>query len=305
MKLILRGFVFPFPPLLAFKGSCRIIFRPSLESMPRVLNPPFKPRRTRILFEHVPISVMEKMKMGSSRKILIRPLSAAILGGGLVLAAGVAGHYGVKAVKASKTLSRGVTVRGLSEREVKADLAIWPISFQVAANSLPELQAEIGRCRASIEKFLLAQGFEKAEISMVPPKIRDFEANGEVGEVKKPFRYSAETSVALRSSKTESVVKAMEAADSLIRDGVPLGQGDYERHPSFLFTALSSVKPAMIEEANKDARKAAEKFAQDASCGVGRITRATQGSFEIDERDPQNPQMKIVRVVTTVEFLLE
>ena len=212
------------------------------------------------------------------KKILLRPFSAAILGGSLIIAAGVGGHFGVKAVKASKTLSRVVTVRGLSEKEVKADLALWPISFQVAANSLPEVQDSIAKCRETITKFLLAQGFEKTEISNVPPKIRDFEANGETGDTKKTFRYSAETAVVLRSSKTGKVVEAMESADSLIRDGVPLGQ-DYDNHAKFLYTSLSSIKPP--------------------------IMRATQGSFEIDERDPQSPQLKTVRVVTTVDFLLE
>lgn len=237
-------------------------------------------------------------------KFVLRPVSAAIIGGSLIAAAGVAGHFGVKAVKASKTLSRNVTVRGLSEREVKADLAIWPLSFQVAANDLPALQASIAKCRETVAKFLLDRGFEKSEIGNVPPRIHDFEASGDAGERKKPFRYSAETAVVLRSVKTGKVVEAMEAADALIREGVPLGQ-DYDNRAKFLFTSLSSIKPEMIEEANKDARKAADKFAKDSFCKVGRIMRATQGSFDIDERDPQSPQLKTVRVVTTVDFLLE
>jgi uncharacterized protein len=242
---------------------------------------------------------------GGCVKMVLRPFSAAILGGSIIVAAAIGGSFAVKTVKASKTLNRVVTVRGLSEREVKADLAIWPLGFKVAANDLPSLQREIARCRESIERFLLAQGFEKSEIGNVPPKIQDFEANGYVNEKEKGvFRYAAESSVVLRSAQTDKVVAAMERADTLISDGVPLCQ-DYDSHAKFLFTGLSSIKPSMIEEANKDARAAAGKFAKDSGCSAGRIMRATQGSFEIDERDRQTPLRKTVRVVTTVDFLLE
>ncbi len=244
----------------------------------------------------------------SHAKIVIRPLSAAILGaflaGGLIGGAGTLGHYALKSVKTSKNLNRCVSARGLSERDVDADLAIWPLGFKVAANSLQELQGKIAKCHESVSKFLQARGFDPAEISTIPPKIRDFDAEGYSDANKRPYRYTGESAVILRSAKTSQVVEAMGKADSLISEGVPLIH-DYESKAKFLFTGLKAIKPAMIEEANKDARKAAEKFAKDSGCEVGRILRASQGFFEIDERDPQAPQRKTARVVTSVEFQLE
>ena len=61
----------------------------------------------------------------------------------------------------------------------------------------------------------------------------------------------------------------------------------------------------MIEEATKNAREVAEKFALDSNSKVGKIKTARQGLFTITDRDQNSPQIKIVRVVSSIDYFLE
>jgi hypothetical protein len=60
----------------------------------------------------------------------------------------------------------------------------------------------------------------------------------------------------------------------------------------------------MIEEATRNAREVAQKFAEDSDSRLGKIRQASQGQFSIEPRDTNNPHIKKVRVVSTVEYYL-
>jgi hypothetical protein len=231
---------------------------------------------------------------------------ALILGICITLGLGLAGFFVARAVESAKRFDRYVTVKGLAERDVPADLAIWPISFRVMENDLTKLQDLIQKTRSTVYDFLTAAGFETKEISNSPPQITDFEARGGM-EDKSPrtYRYMAYVTVLLRSSKVPLVKETMEKSDKLVQSGVVLTSSDYESRPQFIFTSLNRIKPGMIEEANVNARKAADQFAKDSGSRVGTIRRAIQGPFQINDRDPSSQDMKIIRVVTTIDYFLE
>jgi hypothetical protein len=195
-----------------------------------------------------------------------------------------------------------VTVKGLSERELPADLALWPITFEVKSKDLPLLQEGIQSARTIVGSFLAEQGFEAVEISHAPPRIRDEAARNEDPEALR-YRYEATVTVLLRTKKVMQMKKAMERSDVLVKQGVALN-GD-EGRAQYLFTGLNAVKPEMIQEANVNARKAAERFAGDSQARAGAIKHAVQGPFEVNDVDPSSPERKIVRVVTTVDFYVK
>ncbi|MGK7295785.1 MAG: SIMPL domain-containing protein [Candidatus Wenzhouxiangella sp. M2_3B_020] len=226
-------------------------------------------------------------------------VSATILASGLVIAALlVAGAIGSAADP-----ERFVEVKGLAEREVPADVAIWPISYALSADSLEALRAGIDRNDESVVAFLKLNGFSDGEFSLGPPRVTDRWLHGNPGARPAP-RYVAERTLTLRSTRIKAVRQAMGEAAELISQGVSLSP-DRGGRSEFLFTALEEIKPGMIAEATADARRAARQFAEDSGSSVGAIRRARQGYFSISERDPNSPHVKHVRVVTTIEYALE
>lgn len=203
-----------------------------------------------------------------------------------------------------RATDRYVTVKGLAEREVNADLAIWPITFKVADNDLSPLQRGIDSGRDAIKAFLLESGFTDEEISFSAPSIIDTEAQQYSNRNESKYRYIAEATVTTRTGKVGQVRRTMEESRKLIGKGVVLAAKSWENPTEFLFTNLNEIKPAMIEEATKDARRAAEKFAQDSGSKVGKIRNASQGYFSISDRDRNSPEVKKIRVVTTVQYYL-
>jgi hypothetical protein len=200
---------------------------------------------------------------------------------------------------------RYVTVKGLAEREVNADLAIWPITFKVTGNDLSIVQKGIDKGREVIADFLTEAGFKDSEISYSAPKITDMEAERRYGnEVASQYRYIAQVSVTARTRDVDLVSKTMEKAGRLVGKGIVLDAESWQTPTEFLYTSLNQIKPEMIEEATKDARNAAEKFALDSGSKVGKIRSATQGYFSITDRDRNSPMIKQIRVVTSVEYYL-
>ncbi len=222
-----------------------------------------------------------------------------LLGTGLVIASIIFSHAFITA----RAGDRFVSVKGLAEREVDADLVIWPITFTETDNNLSSLQRSIDMKRGLITKFLSERGIKASDVSQSAPKIRDNQAELYPQKTDTKFRYIAQATILVRSTNIPVVKDALEKAGALVAEGVVLAN-DWQSRTEFLFTGLNVIKPGMIEEATKNAREAAEKFAQDSHSKLGKIRSASQGLFTISDRDLNSPDKKNVRVVTTVEYLL-
>ena len=227
-------------------------------------------------------------------------LSALIIG----VCIGIAGIAIGLGFYKGRSADRYVTVKGLAEREVKADLAIWPITFGVANNDLAELQEGIEKSRQKIKDFLVGNGFCGEQISHSAPKIRDTQTEDYGSTTKPQYRYIAESTVTTRTNEVELVKKTMEKSGELVGKGVVLRTQTWENPIEFLYTSLNDIKPEMIQEATKNARSAAERFAEDSDSKVGKIRNASQGYFSINDRDRNSPDVKLVRVVTNVDYFL-
>lgn len=229
-------------------------------------------------------------------------LAALIVGGFVAYGLGSIGRSLSDAVRETKSAARVVTVKGLSEREVAADLAIWPLTFVASQETLGELQATIDQQRGLVIAFLKERGFSEDEISHGPPAITDHLAQEYPQPGNRP-RYFAQAQVTLRTKRVKLVDDAVRRAGELVTRGLVLS-GGYGTGAQYFFTALNDVKPQMIAEATQNARKAAEQFARDSDSRVGAIRNAQQGLFSIEDRDQFTPELKKVRVVTTVDYFL-
>jgi len=224
---------------------------------------------------------------------------------GLLLGLGVAGAGflvadGFHAVRAA---DRYVTVKGFSEREVAANLAMWPIVFQVSGDDLAAVQGRLDAAAGKVQAFLAQRGFAAEEANVSSPRLTDLHAQR--FDANRPAeRYLGEATVTLRSPRVDAVKLAMQESGELIKEGVALVRS-YEYQTAFLYTGLEQIKPEMIAEATKDARRAAEQFAHDAGSDVGAIRKAQQGFFSVEDRDAFSPEFKKIRVVTTVEYFLD
>ncbi|MDH5415152.1 MAG: SIMPL domain-containing protein, partial [Flavobacteriaceae bacterium] len=208
--------------------------------------------------------------------------------------------------KTGKKYDRYVQVKGLSEREVNADLAVWPINITLTGNDLNILRGDIERQNNEVYNFFLNQGFDKNELSKGTTNINDAKANlYNSGAQYSQFRYLAKSEFTVRTNDITKLQKAFAESLELISKGILLGSKDTWNPVEYIFTGLNELKPSMIEEATKNAREVAEKFARDSNARVGHIRVARQGLFSINNRDQNTPEIKIIRVVSTIDFQLE
>jgi len=237
-------------------------------------------------------------------------LRVIILAGGIAVAGLLAGA----GVSRGRTADRFVTVKGVAEREVESDLAIWPLRVVAADNDLSRASAALERSVQQLRVFLAAQGIDSTQITYQDFSVADAFVNqyGAPGNI--TSRYVIRQTVVVRSSNPAQVLSASQRVPELVSSGVILSQGsEYGPGggPTFLFTRLNDLKPEMINEATARAREGAEQFARDSRSELGGIRRANQGVFEINARDQapgitqESQVVKTVRVVSTVEFLLK
>ncbi|EKO3402055.1 SIMPL domain-containing protein [Vibrio fluvialis] len=230
--------------------------------------------------------------------------SALSMGISILLGLGLLGYFVEQAAVKFKEYDRIVTVKGLSEREVPADTVIWPIQFTLADNELPTLFTTLDAQTQQVIQFLAQQGIDTQSISISAPAVIDKKAQQYGGEARIEYRYLATQTLTVYSTHVDLVRQAISQIGQLGKQGIVFNQDNYNNRVEYLFSGLNDIKPAMIEEATKQAREVAEKFAKDSQSSLGKIKRATQGQFSIVDRDNNTPYVKKVRVVSTVEYFL-
>jgi hypothetical protein len=181
---------------------------------------------------------------------------------------------------------------------------IWPIQFTAASNELENLYSSIEQNTSKITDFLVKNGVDSQDVTFASPAITDKLAQQYGNSAGAEFRYTAFQTVTVYSENIQAVRMVMSKLSELGKQGIVFTGGNYQSQTEYVFTRLNEVKPEMIEEATRKAREVAEKFASDSKSKLGKIKRASQGQFSINDRDKNNPHIKKVRVVTTVEYYL-
>ncbi len=227
-----------------------------------------------------------------------------IIGGAIFLGLVAFGLLLSNAAITFKEYERTVTVKGLSEQEHLADVVIWPIQFSEASNRLENIYTSLESSAQKVRTFLTENGFEEDEISISAPLVTDKSAQRYGGSNDSEFRYVATQTVTVYSEKVEEVRLVMTQLADLGKQGITLSGDEYQNRTEYLFNSLNEVKPQMIEDATKEARAVAEKFAEDSNSELGKIKTAYQGQFSISPRDNNNPHIKNIRVVSTVVYYL-
>lgn len=231
-------------------------------------------------------------------------VSAGIAAGGWFIGQGFA---------SGRDADRYVTVKGIAEREVQADVAIWPLRFNAADDDLAKAYQQLRQRLDAIRSFLGRQGFDPEQAELLAFSVTDAYANAYGAPDNVGKRYVINQTLVVRSDDPEKVRRASSQVAELASAGVVLSSGgEYGGGgPTYLFTGLNRLKPEMIADATARAREAAEQFARDSQSGLGGIRRANQGTFEIQARDKapgiteESQVNKMVRVVSTVEYALQ
>lgn len=234
------------------------------------------------------------MVMSSSRISLV--VSAFLIGLGLT----AAGYFIGEGVSGRSSGRRIISVKGLSEKEVPASVATWTVGYAATGNELGEINKKLAESTKAVLAFLKEAGFAETDLAVQPPSLHDTSMDvREKDSPPPPERYRAEQSVLLRTSKVDAIKPALASASNLMVSGVLLSG---KAEPNYIFNQLNEIKPGMIQEATKNARIAAEQFSRDSQTTLGKLRSATQGWFQVENRDAATPERKIVRVVVDVEY---
>ena len=231
----------------------------------------------------------------------------------LLVAIGIAlaGWLGGQALIQSREPVRTVTVKGLSERNVTADLGYWPIKFVATGPTLEDARAQLEQSDAAVRGFLTDAGFPEEAMSVQNILVEDRLAGYNASNTPDLARFVLTEEFILTSTDVPGIAEAARNVGDLLRAGVVFSSDSYNAGPSYIFTALNDLKTDMLAEATLRAREAAEQFATEAGAEVGTIQTANQGVFEIlaaveipDQR-PEKQMDKKVRVVTTITYFLQ
>lgn len=195
---------------------------------------------------------------------------------------------------------REVTVRGLAEREVEANLVTWPITYNIAGDDLQGIYDKVSANNDIIIRFLTSNGIAREDISVAPPDTYDAASN-RYGSDSFRYKYALSSTVTVTTKNVKKVRELLNRQAELLKEGVAFSNSFI----NYQYTDLNAIKPEMIAEATKNARAAADRFAADSQSRVGKIKTATQGQFSIDDSDSSTPYIKKVRVVSTIVYYLE
>lgn len=203
-----------------------------------------------------------------------------------------------------KRLDRTVVVKGLSEREAASDAVIWPIQFTLASSDLDALYADIEAKTKVVSKYLDSYDISGDAVTVSPPAVLDKSAQAySQGPLIGP-RYVATQTLTVYSEDVQAVRRAMSQMTAIGKQGVVVMGDAYQTRAEYLYTGLNDLKPGMIEEATIRAREVGKKFAADSGSRLGKIKSASQGQFSVSPRDANNPHIKNIRVVSTIEYYL-
>ncbi len=232
----------------------------------------------------------------------------------VVLASGiaVAGLLVGAGVSRVRLADRYVTVKGISEREVRADLAIWPLRIVAASDDLTAANTQLQGSLEKIRTFLANAKIDPSQAELQDFSVTDAQTNQYSGGAQAGARFVIRQTVVVRSTNPQLIQAASQRVSELVSAGVVLSSGgEYgSGGPTFIFTGLNELKPRMIGEATARARESAEQFARDSRSSIGGIRRASQGVFEILPRDQasgiteSSQIVKTVRVVSTIDYSL-
>jgi len=243
--------------------------------------------------------------------------TAAILTSGIAIAGLLIGGN----LSNIKRGDRYVDVKGVAERDAKADVALWPLRVVAAGNDLSAVQDTIVQETRQVLSFLKRHGVDSSTVTLQSLEVTDAYANVYVSElavdspVRRRARYSVQQTLMVRSEDVDVIAAASTKVGELVKAGVAFSSGRMGWGPSggptYLYTKLNDVKPAMIREATAAARTAAEQFAADSHTQLGGIRVASQGMFVILARDQaqgvseETQVSKRIRVVSTVQYYLK
>lgn len=188
-----------------------------------------------------------------------------------------------------------VEVKGLSEKIVKTDTAIWTMSFEIKSNNIDSLYSDTEKNITAIKAFLIEKGFEANEINIAAANIYQDTYKDAL------FRYNSTNQISVYTKKVDLAKANANQTLTLVKKGVVLSQNNI----SFEFSDLNSIKPAMLAEATKNAQDTATQLAQNAGAKIGSIVRGNQGVFDIEDKDPGSPEYKKIRLVSTLRFLIK
>ena len=223
-----------------------------------------------------------------------------IQGGAIVVAALVLGIFMVCTVKTLKSYDDTVKVRGLCEREVPADRVVWRISYAEKSNDLAALRSTVCNNNDIIVGMLRDAGFAEDEVKVGTASYEDrYSWASNPNQI--PFRYNANQTVTVFTGNLDLVRKMQQTleTDLVNRNILANSWADYQ------YLGLNGIKPEMIRESLENARVAADEFANNSHSKIGKMRTASQGYFEVEDLDENTPQVKKVRVVTTVEYYLK
>ncbi len=242
---------------------------------------------------------------------------------GLLISVGLIGFgaFTAKAIYQAKVSDHYVTVKGLAERQVKANLAAWEIDFQEADNDLTAANGRIQRDQQLVGSFLQKNGFNNSELELRPTKVSDAFANPYNSSNQAKYRYVITSGIRVRTSQVDLIPKASQQTNTLIQAGVPLSfstsdySSDLNPNPSYYFTQLDQIRPGMLSDATNSAYLIAQQFTKDTHTKLKGIRRASQGVFQIMSRDAASEGnnsdnqassiYKKVRLVTTIDYFLK
>lgn len=235
-----------------------------------------------------------------------RLIAAALVGAGLALA----GLFVSGGLERFRMADRSISVKGLAEKDVESDFAIWTLSFRRAGNEFAGVQQALLADRGKVLAFLKSQGFQEAELEAKPLSVQDLLAR-DYAQGNVPFRFNGSGRVVVRSARVAEVEKAALALDPLIQAGVQLG-GEGEGQPAgprYQLRGFNDVKAPLLAEATKNAREQAQKFATEAGATLGPLKSANQGVIRISgddggELDDGSSRSKRLRVVSSFEYEL-